>query len=159
MSVLTRAMVMGVVTALVGVLASLTPFGMELEEDFGLGWLFRLRGVRSAPSDVVVVTTDRKSADDLGVPQEPWKWPRSFHGRLVRTLTQQGATVIAFDLFFKDTGQPDDDRAFANAMRETGTVVLFEKMTTVVQDRAPPIVMMQVQPTSRLAEAAAAAKT
>ncbi len=150
-----NAMVMGVVTALVGVLASITPFGMDLEEDLGLGALFKLRGSRSAPAEVVIVTADRRSAYDLRVPEQPWKWPRSLHGRLVRKLDEQGARVIAFDLFFEDPSEREEqDHAFAEAMREAGNVVLFQWMTTYGESRGPPGVLKW--PTVELAKAAAA---
>jgi adenylate cyclase len=99
-----KALKMGIGVALVGAIASMTSFGMKLEEEIGLHWLFTLRGERPAPQDVIVVTTDRKSAFDLGVPQEIWKWPRSLHAQLVKELTNRGATAIAFDLFFTEAG-------------------------------------------------------
>ena len=74
---------------------TLPDLGISLEEDIGLQWLFTLRGERSAPQDVVIITTDRKSAFDLGVPQETWKWPRALHAQLVKELTNRGATAIA----------------------------------------------------------------
>ena len=102
-----KAFLMGAGIALLGMVASITPVGMKLEEELGLSWLFTLRGERPAPSDVVIITTDRKSAFDLGVPQETWKWPRTLHAQLVKELTNRGATVIAFDLFFKEAGPPE----------------------------------------------------
>lgn len=130
MSKRTKWLVIGLVTALVGGFMAMTPYGIRLEEDVGLAWLFKLRGSRAAPKDVVVITTDKESAFDLELPQEPWKWPRSLHGDLIRRLTQQGATVIAFDLFFKDPSVPAEDTLFAEAMAETDKVILFEKLSS-----------------------------
>ena len=56
---------MGLVVALIGVIASMSPLGMTLEEDMGLHWLFTLRGERAAPKDVVVVTTARSVPGSL----------------------------------------------------------------------------------------------
>lgn len=126
----TNWLVIGLVMALVGCFMSVNQDVMELEEDLGLAWLFTLRGAREAPKDVVVVTTDKESALDLELPKEPWKWPRSLHGDLIRRLTQQGATVIVFDLFFKETSKNTQDRLFSKAMAETKNVILFEKLTT-----------------------------
>jgi adenylate cyclase len=153
-----KALSIGVVTMLVGTLISASPFGWKLEEDLGLAWLFTWRGPRSAPSEVVVVTTDRKSAHDLGVPQEPWKWPRSFHSRLIHTLTDQGAKVIAFDLFFKEAGQSDAHQTFARTIREAGNVVLIEKMTTWRNgDTSSGVDMhMRIRPHEDFAQSAAA---
>jgi adenylate cyclase len=96
--------------------------GFNVEEELGLNWLFQIRGVRPPPEEVVVVSTDRQSAYELGLPQEPYKWPRSLHGRLVSRLAEQGAKVIAFDLFFKDIGsQPSRRRCLAKSQFRTLT--------------------------------------
>ncbi len=155
-SPLTKSMFLGLVTAILGVLVGITPFGLTVEEEMGLQWLFTLRGTRSPPADVVIIATDRQSAFDLNVPQEPWKWPRSLHGRLVEILSQQGATVIAFDLFFKEPRDPQDDDAFAAAMREAGNVVLFEKIVTPNREISPSNLFITIKPVSQLAQAAAA---
>jgi CHASE2 domain-containing sensor protein len=60
-----------------GVGINVAPLGSELEENFGLDLLFTLRGVRQAPADVVIVSIDKESADELGLPDDPRKWPRS----------------------------------------------------------------------------------
>ncbi len=145
---------MGVSIALVGVLAGLTPWGAQLEEERGLLWLFTLRGVRPAPQDVVVVTADRKSAFDLGVPQEVWKWPRTLHAQLVDELSNRGASVIAFDLFFKEAGSAKNDAAFATAMHDSKNVVLIEKMTTLENLHVSSGVILRMSPTAQLRQAA-----
>ncbi len=145
---------MGIGLALLGIIASMTSWGIALEEDMGLHWLFSLRGKRPAPQDVVVVTTDRKSAFDLGVPQENWKWPRSLHAQLVNELTRQGATTIAFDIFFKEAGATEEDAKFAKAIRNSGKVVLIEKMTTPSETQVSPGIIMQMSPTTQLKQAA-----
>jgi len=155
-SIVMKALKMGMVIGLVGVITSMTPAGRQLEEEIGLHWLFTLRGERPAPQEVVVVTTDRKSAFDLGVPQEIWKWPRTLHAQLVTELTKRGATAIAFDLFFKEAGATEDDAHFAEAMRESGKVVLIEKLTTPGKTRTSPRIIMQMSPTPQLKKAAPA---
>lgn len=157
MSILSKFVTVGLFTALIGALVSATPIGWSLEERIGLAWLFNARGPRPAPSNVIVVTTDRKSAADLGLPQEPWKWPRSLHGQLIQRLADKGARVIAFDMFFKDAGLPEEDQAFARAIQDAGNVILIEKMTRV--DQPPSAVGMnmhlRVSPTAKLASASA----
>ena len=150
----TKALNMGMGLALVGMIASMTSLGMKLEEQIGLRWLFTLRGERPAPQDVVIITPDRKSAFDLGVPQETWKWPRSLHAQLVKELTSRGATVIAFDLFFKEAGPTEEDAKFAEAMHHSGKVVLIEKMTTPSETQVSPGIIMQLSPTAQLKQAA-----
>lgn len=150
----TKALNMGVGVALIGIIASMTSLGIALDEELGLYWLFTLRGERPAPQDVVIITTDRKSAFDLGVPQETWKWPRALHAQLVKELTNRGATAIAFDLFFKEAGVTEEDAQFAEAMRNSGKVVLIEKMTTPSETKVRPGIIMQMSPTAQLRQAA-----
>lgn len=77
MSQLFKAIRLGFFTAILGIVVSLLPFGRTLEENFGLNLLFKLRGTRQAPQDVVVVTIDKLSAEKLNLPNDPDKWPRS----------------------------------------------------------------------------------
>ncbi len=156
MSWLFKTLVLGLVPILAGVSMITLDMAFEkkdlwAERESGLRWLFTWRGSRQAPSDVVVVTTDHTAAIALGQPQEIWKWPRSFHGKLVRKLVEQGATVIAFDIYFKDEGPPEEDQVFAEAIREAGNVVLFEKMAKYGETT-----YALTPPTASLAEAATA---
>ena len=47
-----KAILLGLVTGILGILASLFPFVLDLEEKAGLDWLFTLRGLRTPPSIV-----------------------------------------------------------------------------------------------------------
>jgi adenylate cyclase len=142
------------IISLTGVAGDLFPVGFNVEEELGLHWLFQIRGVRPPPEDVVVVSTDRQSAYELGLPQEPYKWPRSLHGRLVSRLTEQGAKVIVFDLFFKDIGSEEENTKFAEAMREAGNVILFEKLTSTGSQAHSVRGSIRIPPTAQLAQAA-----
>ncbi|HNP31114.1 MAG TPA: CHASE2 domain-containing protein, partial [Nitrospirales bacterium] len=142
------------IISLTGVVMDLFHVGFYIEEELGLHWLFQIRGIRTPPEDVVVVSTDRQSAYELGLPQEPYKWPRSLHGRLVSRLTKQGAKVIVFDLFFKDIGSQEENAAFAEAMRDAGNVILFEKITTTGSRTQPVRGSIRIPPTPQLAQAA-----
>ena len=68
-----RALVLGLSVGLLGVLASVLPPVVALEENVGLDWLFRLRGPRPAPPEVVVVSIDLESSERLGLPRNPEK--------------------------------------------------------------------------------------
>jgi adenylate cyclase len=104
------------------------PLGPELEENFGLDLLFGLRGTRRAPSDVVIVSIDKASADALNLPDDPRKWPRSLHANLTEKLSSNGAAVIAFDVIFADKHSAKEDNLFAQALRKANNVVLCEAM-------------------------------
>ncbi|ABA57570.1 Adenylyl cyclase class-3/4/guanylyl cyclase [Nitrosococcus oceani ATCC 19707] len=123
---LAKAIMLGLLTAWVGFLATMVPPLGRLEVELGLAWLFELRGSRAAPEEVVIVTIDRESSDWLGLPNEPDKWPRELHAHLVQRLVQEGAAVIAFDIIFDEPRDPVQDRLFAEAIRKAGNVVLFE---------------------------------
>ncbi|MGD2024118.1 MAG: CHASE2 domain-containing protein, partial [Desulfobacterales bacterium] len=100
MSRLVKAIILGFLIGIVGLLISPFRFALELEENTGLGLLFKLRGARPAPSDVIVISIEKESSEYLGLPNNPDKWPRSLHARLIDNLVKEGAEVIAFDLHF-----------------------------------------------------------
>ena len=125
MSRLHKAVIFALLTGLLGLVASLLPYGYGLEENLGLDALFKLRGKRAAPSEVVVVALDKESADQLNLSSNLKEWPRSYHAQLIQKLVSEGARVIAFDLFFDQVRSADDDQVFAKAIREAGNVVLL----------------------------------
>jgi len=157
-------LVLGLAAGLAGVLLSGSPAGLDLEERFGLDGLFLWRGSRPAPSDVVVVSIDKASAERFGLPNEPRKWPRTLHARLVENLSRAGAAVIGFDIIFQEPRDPLEDRQFVQAVRRAGNVVLFEylkKETVPLTDSVgrhvgEAVTERLVQPFPALAQAAAA---
>jgi adenylate cyclase len=128
MSRLGRTILFGLLVAAVGVIASFLDFAHELEENSGLGLLFRLRGARPAPPEVVIISIDRESSEHLGVHENPDRWPRSLHARLIDKLSEQGAKVITFDVYFVDPSSTTEDNLLAEAIRKAGNVVLAEKL-------------------------------
>jgi len=138
MSRLSKALIISLLFGILGVIASVVPMGLNLEENFGLNLLFRLRGVREPPSDVVIVSLDKASTHNLNLPAEPEKWPRSFHARLTDNLAGLGADVIVFDMTFHKPDTMENDNLFAQAIRNAGNVVLCEclkKVTTPLIDK------------------------
>ena len=129
---LARPAAIGALAALAGVLFAVMPIGSILEESIGLSLLFRLRGSRPPPPDVLVVAIDRPAAEALGLPPNPNRWPRTQHAELVDALQRGGAAVIVFDVVFDDAGAPIDDRTLADSMRRAGRVVLAQQL---VQER------------------------
>ncbi len=126
MSPLSKAILLGFLVGIFGLVASPFRFILGIEENTGLGLLFHLRGARPPPSDVVVISIDRESSEHLNLPDNPDKWPRSLHARLAKTLAREGARVVSFDVHFIESKNPHDDTLFANAMRTAGNVVLTE---------------------------------
>jgi adenylate cyclase len=159
-----KALLLGVLTGLFGVVVSSLPAMHALEESTGLDLLFKLRGTRTPPEDVVVVSIDKLSARALGLPDEPVQWPRSIHARMVNRLAAAGASVIALDIFFREPREPGEDRLLAQAIRDADRVVLFaytRKEITRLFDAAGDytgemITQQLLPPTEELASAARA---
>ena len=128
MSGLAKAFCFGFLIGIIGVAVSFFPFVHAAEEDIDLGLLFKLRGVRRAPSNVEVVSIDRESSEQLNLPDNPDKWPRSLYARLVEALVRNGARVITFDVYFTEAGAPEDDSQLAAAIMTAGNVVLAEPL-------------------------------
>ena len=126
MSRLSKAVVLGLLIGIVGPGVGLAPFVLDLEENIALDLLFNLRGTRQAPPEVVVVSIDKESAQHLNLPNDPRKWPRSHHARLIENLIKQGAAVIAFDLIFDEAKSIEEDQLFSEVIRKADNVVLCE---------------------------------
>lgn len=148
-----KGLILGATVGLVGLAAAATPVARDLEERLGLDGLFRVRGPRTPPAEVVVVSIDRESADHFRLPNEPHKWPRALHARLVDRLHAAGAAVIVFDVLFKDERDPKDNRLLAAAIGRAGNVVLVEFLRkealpngghggAIVERRIPPIAVL-----------------
>ena len=123
-----KGLLLGLGVALAGILLASSNIGRWMEEDVGLAWLFRLRGPLPPPGEVVVVSIDYNSSQRLGLANNPRRWPRSLHGELVRKLNKHGAAVIAFDIFFEESRDPQENTLFAAALREAGNVILFQSL-------------------------------
>src|ERR1041384_8336813 len=67
---------------------------------------FTLRGVRHPGNQVTIVAIDDPSLAALG----RWPWPRSLLARLVDTLTDAGAKVIAIDILLSEPELNSDAR-------------------------------------------------
>ncbi|HSK30279.1 MAG TPA: CHASE2 domain-containing protein, partial [Candidatus Limnocylindria bacterium] len=128
MSRLLKAAVFGLLIGVAGILVSFAPLVHDLEDNIGLALLFQLRGARKAPSEVVVVSIDRESAERLRVSHNPDRWPRSLHAELVDKLAREGAKVIVLDIYFLEGRSKADDAALADAIRRAGNVVLAEPL-------------------------------
>ena len=126
MSRLQKGIIFGLVAGILGLILNQLSLGLRFEEDVGLSLLFKLRGTRNPPSDVVIVTMDEEAAQHFNLPTNPEKWPRSLHADLIRKLKADNASVIAFDLFFKEPHLLEEDTAFSNAISDAGNVILSE---------------------------------
>jgi len=81
----------------------------------------RWAGTKRPAERVVIVDVDERSLSTYG----QWPWRRDVIARLVASLRDAGASVIALDIIFaeRDRGDPHTDEALADALRR-GRVVL-----------------------------------
>lgn len=126
MASLIKALLLGLGIGLIGIITSLTPVGLAIEENVGLDQLFMFRGQRPAPTDVVIISIDKESARDLNLAKEPVKWPRSLHAQLIDRLAARGARVIGFDVLFKEQRSIEENEQFARSIQAANNVVLFQ---------------------------------
>lgn len=118
----------GSLVVITGLLLAGIPLGRWLEEEISLSWLFKLRGEMPTPSEVVIVSIDQRSSQELALPNTPRKWPRYLHGDLITKLNQHGASAIAFDIIFEEQREPLHNRRFAEAMKQGNNVILFQNL-------------------------------
>lgn len=121
-------LLLGLLLGLAGFALFFSAYGQKLEENLGLALLFTIRGPRPSPENIVIINLDRFTSQQMGLPENLSKWPRTVHARLVDVLQERQAAVIAFDVHFVEAGDPAEDRAFAESIRRAGNVVLFEKI-------------------------------
>ncbi|GJL70393.1 MAG: adenylate/guanylate cyclase domain-containing protein [Nitrospirales bacterium] len=126
MAKLIKAVLFGLLVGIVGVVFSVALLSRSFEEDVELGLLFKLRGVRPPPTDVVVISIDHNSSAHFKVSDNPEEWPRSLHARLTDGLVQAGAKVIVFDVNFLEARSPEEDVIFQKAIQRAGNVVLAD---------------------------------
>ena len=91
--------------------------------DFFYDTFYRLRPVTDMrSSDIVLVAVDDAGLDASG---KPWPWPRTMWGDICTYLDKAGAKVITFDIVFPNPSYYGDDNAFAAAMSQIKTPVIY----------------------------------
>jgi len=114
----------GVCAALLALLIGLSEPWHNLELKF-----FDRLVIATAPNQVnlpvTIVGIDEPSFANL---KQQWPWPRSQHARLLDTLREAGAAVVAFDVVFSEPTLPEEDKALAQAIARHGNVVMAADM-------------------------------
>ena len=112
---LRKSILLGLFVGALGMLLRPTSLGVRLEEEVGLRWLFALRGPVAPPPDVVVVSIDKGSAQQLGMEPGAWPPPRRIHAAIIRSLHRHGVSAIVMDVWFEGHRVPADDDELARA--------------------------------------------
>ncbi len=125
----------------IGLVLAFLPPVADLEQRFGLQWLFNLRGPQPAPEEVVLLAINSETTDTLGLPEKPALWTRDLHTRAIDRLREAGAAAIVFDLFFEES-RPQD-QPLADAIRRAGNVVLIKKLVAESEAQQSAAVVLQ----------------
>lgn len=125
---LIRSTIIGLCTAVVGLVLIVTDFGKEFERDTGLAWLFTIRGPLPSPPEVAVIGLNGNSGKLLGLAALPRDWPRSVHGRVLDELARQDAAAVVFDYDFSRPKDAEDDRKFAESVAAFDRVVMLQRL-------------------------------
>jgi len=128
MSLFRKLIIASLTIGVLGIAASLFPVGVAIEENIGLDLLFKLRGLKTPPKKVIIVSLDKATVDTLKLPEDPEKWSRSLHANLIENLVQKGAAVVVFDMTFHEPAAFEQDNLFAKAIRKAGNVVLCQSL-------------------------------
>ena len=102
----------------------------------------RLLAERSASADIVIVTIDNKSIQELGV----WPWPRSLHAQVIENLTGAGAKVIGYDVTFSEASKAVEDKALGDVIARSGRVVLASESVLLIRGSAVPLETSELKP-------------
>lgn len=127
------------------------PNEWSFAHDWSLDLPFLFKTERLLDS-VAMVYLDEKSYDELK--QDPARFDRALHGKLVRRLQQEGAKLVVFDILFIDPSRviTNVDLDFAAALKDSGRVVLAAQYYEDVHlGKAPSV----VPPTDPFRDAAA----
>ncbi len=155
-----KGLYLGLLVSFIGSILSWVPYGLDLEERYGLPWLFSFRGPQRSPPEVLIVAVDSRSAKSMGWPEKPDRWPRTRHAQLTDALTRSCARVIVYDLFFRTPRSVVEDDVFAHAIRNAGNVVLVGHLGIADDEALPQTHQANIQttylPVPALGEAAVA---
>jgi adenylate cyclase len=147
-----------------------------LEQRVGLLWLFQLRGPVKPPDQAILVLMNQDAANSISLPRDaerfhrcddprfgappathvalptmPSRWPRCLHARLLGQLSEAGASLVAFDVLFRERpplpGLSGDlnawqDRSFA-AVASGARVVIAQKVE-VTDGHETPVILSPV---------------
>ena len=101
---------------------------------------------RPPTGKVVFLDIDAGSLQTVGV----WPWPRTIHAAIVDRLSEMGAKSMAFDIDFSSDSTPENDAAFAAALRRAGG---FASLGAFEQSAGSRAGMIVNTPITALAEA------
>jgi adenylate cyclase len=133
-----KAFLSALLIGIFGAVICLTNMGLYFEEDLGLAWLFKLRGSITSPEDVIIVNIDKSSANILSMPEDPEKWPRSIYASLIEKLNQKNSAIIAFNIYFGEDKDSENDAMLAKAITAGKNIVLSNYLKQYTTSSSDP---------------------
>lgn len=113
-------------TTLCGLALWQMPLGERLA-NASYDYLFRF-GSRTVTNDVVLILMDNEAyAYDRFRQVRGQLWDRALHAELLNKLAEDDCSLVVFDVFFGNPGDPLADEALAEAMRRNDRIVLMAK--------------------------------
>ncbi|WP_228897250.1 adenylate/guanylate cyclase domain-containing protein [Acidovorax sp. Leaf73] len=99
---------------------------------------------------MVILAIDEPTFQEL---QHTWPFPRSVHAALLQRLHDEGAAAVGLDIVFADPSTEAEDAALAQAIAETGPVVLAATREKI--DSSNAALWLDVMPLQRFLDAGA----
>lgn len=87
--------------------------------NLGIQDLFYQEKSKMSP-DIVVVTIDDESVNQLG----RWPWNRKLYAEFLDKLSGVNTAAIGIDIIFSESSNEESDKAFADAAKKAGNVVI-----------------------------------
>jgi adenylate cyclase len=131
-----NSLMIGILISIVVILFSILG-RFETLELMSLDWRFYIRGKKIPPDEIVIVSWDDASMDEMKTRYQDWQ--RSYHAKVIENLKKMGAKVIGFDVSLRDPNRnpadPEGDKNLAKAFYEAKNVILDANIEIVKTDK------------------------
>lgn len=102
-----------------------SPAGLLLEQNTSLAQLFKIRGYRPTPQNVVIIALNSNAHQQLH-PSVPGNfWPRQTLAKAITLIAKADAKLIALDIALKEARDENGDASLEQAIADAGNVMLF----------------------------------
>ena len=175
-----KASLISVIAGLLGAVLLSTPTAVDIEEQFGLPWLFALRGQLEAPTGAAILAIDDTSVDwlqrsaanlaeaapgltdclsepgvqTLASAKSVSDLPRDFYVCLIGRLKAYQPSLIVIDVNFSLPKAADD--LLAAEMRRNGSVILVEGVKTIFDRQGELAAIVRERPSRPILDQALA---
>ncbi|MFH0823823.1 MAG: adenylate/guanylate cyclase domain-containing protein [Pseudomonadota bacterium] len=99
-------------------------------------WKLSIGHVRSYSPEIVHLDIDDQAVKEYG----QWPWDRRLSGKIVDKLTEFGAKVLIFDIYYASPGKDQTgNTAFFEAVKKAGTVISATGITELTDSNVPKL--------------------